>query len=167
MVRKAADIKSNPKWIPDDLYQTILQVVPRCCADVVVKCGDEVLLLQRRIDPLKGFWALPGGMIYKGEMLAAAAARVARDELGIQVDTTAFRCVGVANFYADMYMRHDICLTYLLELPEKPEIEIDYQHRAYRWFDRKGVIELGEDVDMKVAMQVERAYSAVGNNEIG
>lgn len=156
------------KWIPDDLYQTILQVMPRCCADVVVRCGDEVLLLKRRIEPLKDFWALPGGTIYKGETLKGAAARVAEEELGIKIDTAELRLIGVANFEGGIYGRHDICLTYIADLPQKLEIKINYQHRYCRWFDQRKVLEeLGEDIDMKVAKQVEWACNATGDTEIG
>jgi colanic acid biosynthesis protein WcaH len=145
-------------WIPEELYQQILKLMPRTCVDLVLKYKDEVLVLKRRIAPLKDFWALPGGMIYKGETLTGAAKRVAYEELGLDVDADAFKFSNVANFQDDLYGRHDICLTYLLNLQDKPEIKINYQHRELMWLPLKDLYELGESIDMKVLMQIEEVF---------
>jgi 8-oxo-dGTP diphosphatase len=48
--------------------------------------GDlEVLLIRRKNDPYKGFWAIPGGFIEMHERLEVSAAREFREEAGIAV----------------------------------------------------------------------------------
>lgn len=142
--------------IPEDLYQEIIRVMPRLCVDIVPKYGNEVLLLKRRIDPLKGYWALAGGMVYKGEILKEAAIRIAYAELGLRAEESDLRLVGVVNF-EDM-VRHDVCLTYVLALPSKPEIRMDYQHRSFKWMQMNEIYGLGERLDIKVARQIECAF---------
>lgn len=55
--------------------------------DCVVFGMDEkslqVLLIQRKLDPFKGKWALPGGFVYPEETLLEAASRELREETGI------------------------------------------------------------------------------------
>jgi colanic acid biosynthesis protein WcaH len=70
-------------FIPDDLYQQILESVPIACVDVAIVSGGKVLLVRRRDNPAKGQWWIPGGRVYKGEKLVEAARRKAQEEVGI------------------------------------------------------------------------------------
>ena len=72
------------KQIPWELYSRIIQNVPIACVDVAIVANGAVLLVRRKDDPAKGQWWLPGGRVLKGEMMKAAAARKARDEVGIE-----------------------------------------------------------------------------------
>ncbi|GAB4259382.1 MAG: NUDIX hydrolase [Deferrisomatales bacterium] len=54
--------------------------------DVVIRCGDGVVLVERR-NPPPG-WAIPGGFVDEGESLEAAALREAREETGLEVRLT-------------------------------------------------------------------------------
>jgi ADP-ribose pyrophosphatase YjhB (NUDIX family) len=51
----------------------------------VVFRGDEVLLIERGKEPLKGWWTLPGGMVEVGENLEAAVVREVMEETGLSV----------------------------------------------------------------------------------
>lgn len=46
-----------------------------------------VLLIQRRHEPFRGYWALPGGFVEVGETCTAACQREALEETGLQVET--------------------------------------------------------------------------------
>lgn len=48
--------------------------------------GEEVLLVERGKEPVKGHWAFPGGKIEVGETVAQAAQREVREETGLPVD---------------------------------------------------------------------------------
>lgn len=45
-----------------------------------------VLLIQRKKDPFKSKWALPGGFLEENEPFKTGAARELKEETGIQVD---------------------------------------------------------------------------------
>ena len=47
----------------------------------------KVLLIQRKNDPFKDQWALPGGFVEEGEDLETAAKRELLEETGVKVDS--------------------------------------------------------------------------------
>ncbi len=47
--------------------------------------GDEILLVERGREPLKGFWSLPGGVVETGEKLEEAICREVLEETGLVV----------------------------------------------------------------------------------
>jgi ADP-ribose pyrophosphatase YjhB (NUDIX family) len=51
----------------------------------VVIAGDQVLLVRRGAEPLRGQWSIPGGLLEAGETLAAAVAREVMEETGLSV----------------------------------------------------------------------------------
>lgn len=59
-------------------------------ADIVMFSpdGGEVLLIKRRWNPFKDWWALPGGHVDTNETFIEAAVREAREETGIDVSLT-------------------------------------------------------------------------------
>jgi len=61
--------------------------------DVVIIHNNGVVLVKRRREPYKGFWAIPGGFVEYGESVEKAAVREAREETGLDVHL--LRLVGV------------------------------------------------------------------------
>jgi len=51
----------------------------------VVIDDDQVLLVRRAHEPLKGEWSLPGGLVELGERLTAAVRREILEETGLRV----------------------------------------------------------------------------------
>ncbi|MBM3135800.1 MAG: NUDIX domain-containing protein [Chloroflexi bacterium] len=58
--------------------------MPIAGVGVAVRRGDRVLLVQRGLEPGRGRWAFPGGVIELGETLPEAAHRELAEECGIQ-----------------------------------------------------------------------------------
>jgi ADP-ribose pyrophosphatase YjhB (NUDIX family) len=76
-----------PGWLPKDEYDAIYRRVPRLCVEVVIATQDRgVLLLRRDIPPNVGAWHIPGGTVLFAEPVLEAVKRVARHELGLQVE---------------------------------------------------------------------------------
>jgi 8-oxo-dGTP diphosphatase len=53
------------------------------CIFTVVDGRLQVLLIQMRKRPFQGMWALPGGLIDEGESLRDAAARILKEQTGV------------------------------------------------------------------------------------
>jgi len=124
-------------WIPDDEFATCLGHLPQVCVDLVAAMDGGVLLTRRTNEPAKGEWFWPGGRVYKGERLDAAARRVAREELGLEV--TAVSRLGVSeHFWADSAVpgveeRHTVPIVYRVETDASVEdVRLDEQHDDHR-----------------------------------
>ena len=60
--------------------------------------GGEILLTERAGNIyMAGYWAVPGGKVEPGENVAAAAARELSEEVGIDLDESHMRFVGVTH----------------------------------------------------------------------
>jgi ADP-ribose pyrophosphatase YjhB (NUDIX family) len=74
-------------WLPREEFFAIYRRVPRLCVEVLVLEPERgVLLTLRDIPPNAGAWHIPGGTVLFGEPLVEAVRRVARDELGLEVE---------------------------------------------------------------------------------
>lgn len=72
------------RFIPTELYYRILEYLPIACVDIAIVAQGAVLLVQRNDPPAQGQWWVPGGRVFKGEMMRETAARKAREEAGIE-----------------------------------------------------------------------------------
>lgn len=63
---------------------------PSVTADCVVFCQKSdalhVLLIERKLEPFKGCWALPGGFMMMDEDAETAAKRELYEETGVKVN---------------------------------------------------------------------------------
>lgn len=67
-------------------FRSIYSRVPRLCVDLIIQTPEGVLLTLRDIPPNKGMWHLPGGTLLFREKIEDAVQRVAKNELGIEVE---------------------------------------------------------------------------------
>ena len=58
---------------------------PILAVGAVVLREGKVLLAKRGVEPSRGLWSLPGGVVRSGEALRAAVVRELREECGIEV----------------------------------------------------------------------------------
>ena len=58
------------------------------CVGVLALDEDRVLLVQRAIEPFKGYWDIPGGFLEAGEHPAAGAVREVGEETGLVIEPT-------------------------------------------------------------------------------
>lgn len=60
---------------------------PFVVAGAVPFRDDKILLLRRGIEPMKGRWTFPAGFVELGETVSQGAAREAKEETGIDIQT--------------------------------------------------------------------------------
>ena len=58
---------------------------PKVAAGVIFTLNGELVLLKRGIEPSVGKWVFPGGYVDRGEPVPVAAAREAREEVGMEI----------------------------------------------------------------------------------
>lgn len=80
---------NGDRRIPAGEWETVVRNVPIVSVDLVVRAGPGVVLGRRRNQPARGEWFVPGGRLVKGERLREAVHRVAREELGVDVEIAA------------------------------------------------------------------------------
>ncbi|HIH88955.1 TPA: NUDIX hydrolase [Candidatus Bathyarchaeota archaeon] len=59
---------------------------PMVGVGILIRNGDDYLLIKRASEPDKGMWSVPGGMVELGETVRDAAAREAQEETGLEVE---------------------------------------------------------------------------------
>ena len=58
---------------------------PKVAVAILIRKGDQVLFVQRRYDPQKGYWTLPSGFVDAGEDPKLAAERECLEETGLLI----------------------------------------------------------------------------------
>jgi len=58
---------------------------PKVAVAVLIKEGDQILLVQRRYDPKRDHWTLPSGFVDAGEDPRQAAKRECLEETGLKI----------------------------------------------------------------------------------
>jgi 8-oxo-dGTP diphosphatase len=69
---------------------------PTVTVDAIIQREDKILLIRRKNEPFKGYWALPGGFIEYQETAEDAVRREVMEEAGLEVDI-----IGFQNVYSD------------------------------------------------------------------
>ena len=59
---------------------------PMVGVGILIRKGEEYLMIKRASEPDRGLWSIPGGMVEIGEKAAEAAVREAEEETGLQVE---------------------------------------------------------------------------------
>ncbi|MDX9883371.1 MAG: NUDIX hydrolase [Prolixibacteraceae bacterium] len=109
---------------------------PALTVDAVVlfKKQDEwqILLIERRKDPFKGKWALPGGFVNMDERLEEACIRELEEETGLKVqEMTQFRIFDII----DRDPRgHTVSVVYYTLLEKMQEIKAGDDAGKADWF---------------------------------
>jgi len=83
-------------------------------ADAVIIESGKILLIQRKYEPFKGGWALPGGHVEYDERVEDAMAREAKEETGFDVEP--IRIVGIYSKPGRDPRGHYITVAYLVRV---------------------------------------------------
>lgn len=102
-----------PKLLPYKKFKEIYSLVPRLTVEVMILTPEGIVLTKRNIEPCVGQWHTPGGTILKGETIAQTIKRVAKSEVGVDVEI--IRLLGVLEFNFKGYFSQPIALAYLVK----------------------------------------------------
>ncbi len=61
---------------------------PMVGVGVLISQEDRYIIIKRAVEPDKGLWSIPGGMVEIGERASDAAVREAKEETGLDVEIT-------------------------------------------------------------------------------
>ncbi len=96
------------------VFVTVDIVIPRLSYS---SSGWEVILIQRKNQPYRGMWALPGGHLTTTDLsLEAAAQRETREETGLDIPLYMFEQVQTYEDFEDARGKY-VCLLYVLKEP--------------------------------------------------
>ena len=125
--------------IPEETYRCIVDTMPILCVDAIIRNDQgQVLLVKRTNEPLKGEWWVPGGRVYKGELLEGSIQRKIKEELGIDIQVK-----GVAGYYEDQFEKNPLNIESGLHTlgivfeatPQNLDIRLDDQSGGWKFFD--------------------------------
>ncbi len=88
--------------------------IPSITADGILLKDKQILLIQRKNEPFKGKWALPGGFVEYGEKTEDAVIREVFEETGLKT-----KICDLAGVYSDPKRDprgHTITVAYALEI---------------------------------------------------
>lgn len=127
-------------WLEATTFETVVASTPLISIDLLVENErGEFLLGLRRNRPAQGFWFVPGGRVLKGETLDAAFKRLTRVELGVELERSQARFIGLyEHFYDDSVFgeqpkTHYVVLGHHLKVG-KSNIKLGQeQHASSQW----------------------------------
>lgn len=103
---------------------------------VFMRYKDKILLLKRSNEVLthKGKWSTVAGYLDELKPIQEKALEEIREETGVKEDIISKIHIGKPYKFKDteankIWLRHPI----LVELRDKPDIKIDWEHTEYRW----------------------------------
>ena len=119
---------------------------PMLTVDVVVlteASAPSLLLVQRANPPFAGEWALPGGFVEEGELVADAAPRELAEETGLELGS--LRLLGVYDTPRRDPRGWTVSIAYLAVVPTEVAVKGADDARDARWFHADTVPKLGFD----------------------
>ena len=126
--------------IPTNLYQQILEYLPIFCIDLVLYHQGKVLLTYRTQQPAKDQWWIQGGRVFKNETFSQAVQRLAKREIGIEVEI--LNQIGTYEVFFEQGILptktgiHDVAVCFLVKPKDKAEIKLDPTHQQWKWIDK-------------------------------
>lgn len=136
-----------PVVLTEECFRQVVENAPLISVDLILRnMDDQVLLGLRTNRPARGSWFVPGGRVRKGESIALALVRVAKEELGTDHELRHASFLGVyEHFYEDSVFgadaaqdgTHYIVLGYQVSdvsAAFAPRCSENVQHSRLKWW---------------------------------
>lgn len=126
----------------------------------------SVLLIKRGVEPFKGSWALPGGLVLENESLEDAVQRELQEETGVTIDyLEQLYTFGVPG--RDPRNRVVSVTYFALVSPNNFKISADTDAAEVQWFSINELPELAFDHDKILSIALKRLKSKINYQPIG
>ena len=132
--------------LDDTTFKTVVDSTPLISIDILLKKDNKILLGKRINKPAQGYFFSTGGRINKNESIDNAMARVALNELNIELFCSIPprgvksipKFIGVFEHFYDDGIYEDISthyvnLAYEYQVKEIIDLPVE-QHSEYKWF---------------------------------
>lgn len=104
---------------------------------------DYVLLIQRKNDPFKDEWALPGGFLETDETFETGAKRELKEETGL--DLKALKQIGVFGAIGRDPRGRTISIAFVGTFPGTPKVEAADDAKNAKWWPLNNLPNLAFD----------------------
>ncbi len=103
----------------------------KLAVDCIVEKNNKILLIKRKFEPFKGYYAFPGGFVKENETTEEAAIRELKEEANLDG-----KIVGLLGVYSDP--KRDprgrvVSIVYILKTKGKPKVREETEEVG--WFD--------------------------------
>lgn len=128
-------------------YYSIIKTTTLTSVDLIPYYDGKILLGFRKNKPAQGTWFTPGCRTGKGETQKMAVERVAKTELGLDINFNDVTLLGVYdhiyndNFKDELFGTHYVDIAYFWPLKELPNIKLDEQHDDMIWLSLKKLMQ--------------------------
>jgi len=135
-----------------DKFREVIKNTPLFSIDlVIVNNKNEILLGLRNNAPAQGFWFVPGGRVYKDELLEKGFERICSSEIGVAKSLKDTEFLGIYehiyenNFFDSSFSTHYIVMGLKLKLDLMTSELSKEQHLKYKWWKQDELM-ASEDV---------------------
>jgi 8-oxo-dGTP diphosphatase len=148
---------------------TVDIVIPRLSPS---DSGWEIVLIQRKKQPYKDMWALPGGHLNTDDVsLEVAAQREAYEETGLNIPLHLFKQVQTFQDFEDPRGKY-LCLLYVLSEPLGPDAKIEAGDDAahVQWYpveNLEGLPDLAFNHIRLIRMALHQMFAPYYHNALG
>jgi 8-oxo-dGTP diphosphatase len=89
-----------------------MKEIPLLTVDCVIFNKNSVVLIRRKFNPFKGWYALPGGFVDKNESVENACSRELKEETGLEIKSKSLQLVGVYSNPKRDPRRHTVSVAF-------------------------------------------------------
>jgi 8-oxo-dGTP pyrophosphatase MutT (NUDIX family) len=117
-------------FAPRETFEQMLNWGVMPTFDLIINQGNKgVIIVKRRISPYNKTWALPGLRQYKGESYKETLERIAKQELGLEIDPSSAQIIGQYDgFFLTECKRQDLSTGYLIQISKNQKVTLNREH---------------------------------------
>lgn len=103
---------------------------------VAIRKDNNILLLKRNKEPLKGYWSLVGGKLHSDESIEECAVREVKEETGMDSEFISIKGVLHERLYDEKNLKYGLLLFFVEAKPKTFKITESHEGEV-KWFSLK------------------------------